>query len=84
MKKRATKVSLGLLVLVLAVGALAYVVLARGAPGPSIAVDPTGKRINIAGGVLPPGCRCHSADKKVVDEHKKYGITDCAKCHPKK
>lgn len=84
MKKRATKVVLGLLVLVLAIGTLAMVVLSRSGPGPSIALDPTGKRIHITGGILPPGCRCHSIDQKVVDEHKKYGITDCAKCHPKK
>jgi len=84
MKKQGTKVALGLFVVALMIFGLTMAVMARSAPGPSIAIDPSGKRIRVAGGVLPPGCRCHSADKKVVDEHNKYGITDCAKCHPKK
>jgi hypothetical protein len=28
-----------------------------------------------------PGCRCHSKDPKVVKQHSKYRISECAKCH---
>lgn len=35
----------------------------------------------IAGGALPPGCACHSTNKKMVVMHAKFGISDCGKCH---
>lgn len=84
MKKRSTKVLLGFLVLGLMAAAWFAGAALRSGPGPSSAVDPTGKTIQITGGSLPPGCRCHSNKPAVIFEHKKYGITDCAKCHPKK
>jgi len=83
MKKWVTRLFLGLLVLVLIAAAWTFGAYLR-QPGPSTAVDPDGKTIQISGGFLPPGCRCHSSDPVVIKEHKRYGITDCAKCHPKK
>lgn len=83
MKKWATRIGLGLLVLVLLGAAWTVGAMLRPGPGPSVATNPAGQKIQIAGGVLPPGCSCHSKDRKVIDEHKKYGITDCNKCHTK-
>jgi hypothetical protein len=28
-----------------------------------------------------PGCRCHSDDPAVVEEHARYRLADCAECH---
>lgn len=28
-----------------------------------------------------PGCRCHSDDPKIVEEHSKYRMNQCAGCH---
>ena len=28
-----------------------------------------------------PGCRCHSDDPVVVEEHSRYSLVDCAECH---
>lgn len=83
MRKWSTRLLLGLLVLGLVFAAWMAGSLLRAGAGPSTALDPKGKTIQIAGGALPPGCRCHSDKPKVIAAHKKYGISDCAKCHPK-
>lgn len=82
MKKWSTRFLLGLLVLGLMSAAWLLGGTLRPGAGPSTAVDPNGKTIQIAGGSLPPGCRCHSNKPAVIAAHKKYGIKDCAKCHP--
>lgn len=28
-----------------------------------------------------PGCRCHSDDPKIVEEHSKYRMNQCSGCH---
>jgi hypothetical protein len=28
-----------------------------------------------------PGCKCHSDDPVVVEEHSRYSLSDCAECH---
>jgi len=28
-----------------------------------------------------PGCKCHSDDPKIVEEHSKYRMNQCAGCH---
>ena len=81
MKTWVTRILLGLLVLALIFMAWAVGSMLRPGPGPSVAINPAGKQIQISGGVLPVGCSCHSKNQKVIDQHKKYGITDCNKCH---
>lgn len=35
----------------------------------------------IAGGGLPPGCRCHSSNRRLAAMHKLFSVKDCATCH---
>ena len=28
-----------------------------------------------------PGCKCHSDDPQVVEEHSRYRLSDCRDCH---
>jgi hypothetical protein len=28
-----------------------------------------------------PGCKCHSDDPQVVEEHSRYRLSECAECH---
>lgn len=83
MKKWSTRVLLGLLVLGLIFAAWMAGSMLRAGPGPSTAVDPKGKTVQIVGDGLPFGCRCHSNKPAVIAAHKKYGVSDCDTCHPK-
>ena len=48
------------------------------APAP-VAVEPAEEQAPFA--VQIPGCRCHSDDPAVVEEHSHYRINECRSCH---
>jgi hypothetical protein len=35
----------------------------------------------IAGGGLPPGCSCHSSNRRLAAMHRLFSVKDCATCH---
>ena len=51
-------------------------------PAASVAADADGSTASkLAGGGLPPGCRCHSRVEWQVAMHKLFSARDCMKCH---
>ncbi|GAB4279340.1 MAG: hypothetical protein Kow0056_12380 [Coriobacteriia bacterium] len=69
----------------------------QGASGDGAAGDSGSQRVPIPEGMMSgagapeggvemplipiPGCKCHSDDPAVVEEHAQYTLSDCAKCH---
>ncbi len=49
------------------------------APAPGQPVPPPDPNAPLA--VEIPGCRCHSDDPKIVEEHSTYRMNQCAGCH---
>lgn len=41
--------------------------------------DPAGEKAPFA--VQIPGCKCHSDDPVVVEEHSRYRMNECRSCH---
>ncbi len=52
---------------------------AASVPDAPIAIEPSEEKAPFA--VQIPGCRCHSDDPAVVEEHSQYRINECRSCH---